>query len=126
MLAKKRARLSAGAALVMESIALAWLLSDSAIIVTPGFAQQASSAAAYATVEASSDEAVADDATIVVFGNGQTRQVAGLEADDVTSSRPATGRSRRLQRLWEDSEARGGAGLSPNKKRPRVQTQSAS
>lgn len=83
----------------MKSIALVSLLAGSAIIVTPASAQQASSAAADAAAEAAADEAAADDATIVVFGSGQTRQVAELDAEDVTILAPGTSPLKAIERL---------------------------
>jgi iron complex outermembrane receptor protein len=79
----------------MRSISLVSLLVGSAFIVTPAFGQQAPSAAA----DEAADETASADGTIVVFGSGQTRQVAELEADDVTILAPGTSPLKAIERL---------------------------
>lgn len=82
----------------MKSLILVSLLASSAVIVTPAYAQQAASAAADATADTAEDAAVADD-MIVVFGSGQTRQVAEIDAQDVTILAPGTSPLKAIERL---------------------------
>lgn len=82
----------------MKSVVLISLLASSAAITTPAFAQQAASAAVDAAGAADADAVSADD-VIVVFGSGQTRQVAELDAEDVTILAPGTSPLKAIERL---------------------------
>lgn len=75
----------------MKPTVLSLLLASCAVIAAPAFAQDAPIPADEMAADAGED--------IVVFGRGETRQVAELEAEDVTILAPGTSPLKAIERL---------------------------